>query len=189
MTRDRISARNRANAKKSTGPKTAQGKAVASQNARRHGATSRPDPKSVLTWLAIILDEPGVSWDAFMPADERGFRALALAEAEVRHASAERALMEFDADMEEKAMTGEDYKALAQVVALQFGLENLPRDIPTVDLYHKARLAAASLEAKATHNTQRRLLRRYLGEARAQRRRALRAWVEISRAERDLLAA
>ena len=44
MTREDIAARNRANAQTSTGPKTARGKAAVAGNARRHGATARPDP-------------------------------------------------------------------------------------------------------------------------------------------------
>ena len=76
MTDDRITARNRANAQKSTGPKTPLGKATVAGNALRHGATARPDPKSVAAWLEIILDRPTLGL--------LGSTALALREAGVR---------------------------------------------------------------------------------------------------------
>ena len=80
MTTD-IARRNRANATKSTGPRTQAGKAAVSGNARRHGATARPDPARVGLWLRIILAQPDLTLTDFIPCDERRFRALALAEA------------------------------------------------------------------------------------------------------------
>ncbi|MFA8444031.1 hypothetical protein [Yoonia sp.] len=47
MTTDPITIRNKANARKSTGPKSAAGKAVVAGNARKHGVTGRPDPGRV----------------------------------------------------------------------------------------------------------------------------------------------
>lgn len=99
MTRDEIAARNRANAAKSTGPKTEQGKAVVAGNARRHGATARPDPAAVATWLRIILDDPDITAEAFVPTDARGYRALMLAQAEVQLVTATNALRAYEAGM------------------------------------------------------------------------------------------
>lgn len=99
MTRDEIAARNRANASKSTGPKTVQGKAVVAGNARRHGATARPDPAAVATWLRIILDDPDITAKALVPTDARGYRALMLAQAEVQLVTATNALRDFEAGM------------------------------------------------------------------------------------------
>ncbi|MDU8913509.1 hypothetical protein [Aestuariicoccus sp. MJ-SS9] len=47
MTDGAITARNRANATQSTGPRSATGKAVVAQNARQHGATAQPDRERV----------------------------------------------------------------------------------------------------------------------------------------------
>ena len=90
MTREEIAARNRANAQKSTGPKTSAGKAAVAQNARRHGATAKPDPASVAAWLRVILDDPDLTPAAFLAEDDRLQRALALAEAEARVAAPRR---------------------------------------------------------------------------------------------------
>ena len=51
---------NRSEKKKreSTGPRTSAGKAISSQNARRHGLTARPDVGSVRQWFRIILNRP-----------------------------------------------------------------------------------------------------------------------------------
>ena len=68
MTERNFASRNRKNARKSTGPKTPEGKKAVSQNAVRHGATSRPDPSQVSTWLRIISDDPHMSFDGL----ERG---------------------------------------------------------------------------------------------------------------------
>ena len=84
MSSDAIRARNQANARRSTGPKTARGKAAVAGNARKHGATRPPDPESVVTWLAIIRDDPEITTQDLVPQDDLGFRELALARAEAR---------------------------------------------------------------------------------------------------------
>ena len=58
VTADDIVRRNRANAAKSTGPRTRAGKAIVAQNARRHGATAKLDPDQVRLWLKVILAAP-----------------------------------------------------------------------------------------------------------------------------------
>ena len=49
---------NRSEKKKreSTGPRTSAGKAISSQNARRHGLTAGPDVGSVRQWFRVILN-------------------------------------------------------------------------------------------------------------------------------------
>ncbi|MCR9152345.1 MAG: hypothetical protein NXH83_19465 [Rhodobacteraceae bacterium] len=180
MTPEEVAARNRANAQKSTGPRTAAGKAVVAQNARRHGATSRPDPASVAAWLEIILDDPDAAGAALEPGDERGLRALALAEAEARLVLAEQALIAFegavgrpDPIMEEFLGWGE---GIRQEVAEGVTTRAEARaDLDIVDIL--VRMRSADIEPGRRRH---RLLRRYLGEARAARRHALRAWVEIN---------
>ena len=67
MGRGEIAARNRLNAQKSTGPKTASEKALVAGNARRHGATARPYPDTVVTWIRVILDDPKMQRRPYFP--------------------------------------------------------------------------------------------------------------------------
>ncbi len=97
MTQQHIISRNRTNSQKSTGPRTALGKSIVAGNARRHGATAQPDPKGVAVWLAIIRNEPDIAPNALLPDDERGYRAVELAQAEVRLVAAQEAMRQFEA--------------------------------------------------------------------------------------------
>lgn len=96
MISDAISARNRANAAKSTGPRSEAGKAVVAQNARRHGATARLDPELVSTWLKIILNTPEISHEHFTQDQESGRLALELARAEAVLCRSEQAMKDFE---------------------------------------------------------------------------------------------
>lgn len=87
-------ARNRRNALRSTGPKTAAGKAAVAGNARRHGVTAEPAPGDVSSWLSIIYGTHDLPRDAAMPEDDAGRAALSLARAEAVLAASEAALME-----------------------------------------------------------------------------------------------
>ncbi|MDB3912787.1 hypothetical protein N9381_13635 [Paracoccaceae bacterium] len=70
--------------RESTGPRTSVGKAISSQNARRHGLTAGPDVGSVRQWFRIILNRP----DAKLRVDDvltlAEILALSLARAEVQ---------------------------------------------------------------------------------------------------------
>ena len=181
MTRDEIAARNRANAAKSTGPKTVQGKAVVAGNARRHGATARPDPAAVATWLRIILDDPDITARALPPTDTLGYRALMLAQAEVQLVTATNALRDFEAEMPlilrvAKQLTGKD-------ILEGFASGEQPRRDRTrsqTQVYRDILVRRAELRSA---ERQQRLFKRYLGEARAQRRKAFLAWLLANRGE------
>lgn len=184
MSSDPISRRNQANAQKSTGPTSAEGKAKVSQNARRHGATAQPDPKSVATWLAIIGDRPDLTPSDLMPADDMGYRALALATAEARLAASEQALITFEREaLEQPAEPPISLELTYQVLLENFANENVTkRETRSVarPLYKDEvrKLADASLGGR-TH----RLLKRYLAEAKSKRRKAFAAWLEIKQRE------
>ena len=70
--------------RENTGPWTSAGKAISSQNARRHGLTAGPDVGSVRQWFRIILKRP----DAKLRVDDvlslAEILALSLARAEVQ---------------------------------------------------------------------------------------------------------
>ena len=55
MAGDKKNAANKANARKSTGPKSAEGKSVSARNALKHGLSLAPPPDAVRRELACIL--------------------------------------------------------------------------------------------------------------------------------------
>jgi hypothetical protein len=180
VTADDIVRRNRANAAKSTGPRTPVGKAIAAQNARRHGATAKLDPERVRLWLKVILAAPDLEPKAADASvdEERRVLALALAEAEARYVLAAQALRDFVAG--ELARPG-----VIQVVA---GDPGMMRDRAsaggsgTEDRSRKrdpggrgARALDEDLHPGSRHH---RLLRRYLDEAQRRRAKAFSAWLQ-----------
>lgn len=185
MSSDRITRRNRANAQKSTGPKTREGKAEVAGNARKHGATAQPDPESVATWLSIICDRPEISPADLLPNDDLGYRALALAQAEVRVAVSELALIEFEKEaLKQPADPDISLELTHRVLLENFANENVTkretRSMARILYNHEVRkIADASLGGR-----QYRLLKRYLSEAKSKRRKAFAAWLEIR--QRDL---
>ena len=68
-----------------TGPKTAEGKAVSSQNARRHGLNAPPDENLVNYWFNLILDNGEDAYEEPNADDPRREAALRLAIAEARY--------------------------------------------------------------------------------------------------------
>ena len=182
MSPEDLSARNRQNAQKSTGPKTSTGKAAVAQNARRHGATAKPDPASVAAWLRVILDDPDLTPVDFLAQDDRLQRALALAEAEVRVGRAATALAAFEAGTTETR----DFSCnLLEFVDHVFG--ERAEEMTQKDMREAARVFAR-LQRTQHDETQpggsaHRLRQRYLREARAHRRRAFRAWLACLREE------
>lgn len=168
--------RNRTNAASSTGPKTEEGKAKSAQNARRHGATAAPKPSSVVAWLAIILGKPGISPDDTRPNDDLGYRALELAIAEVRLASAEQALTEAEAS------AGKELETLAILDAMIGSIVDGVKDPKTHPIDRWSSLSAIALlslrrrETARDNARQNTLLKRYAREARSARSRAIRAW-------------
>lgn len=159
--------RNRANAAKSTGPKTSRGKAVSAQNARRHGATSAPEPSAVSTWLSVILDRPHILPSDLMPMDEVGRTALNLAQAEARLAAAEQALAEFEAAAESPESGGTDLNDLAEHIHDALSEPwTTPRQ-RTSGIAILARIAKARLRDAAGQARRHRLLARYARSARS----------------------
>ena len=177
MTRVHIAERNRTNAQKSTGPRTAAGKKAVSQNARRHGATSKPDPASVATWLRVILDTPDLAPDAFLKEDEMTQRALALAEAEARVAAAEAALAELE---DAKAGSPELTSMLDDLAGLV--KEGRPLDMTKSDFMLSKQLSKMLMRSNRDETqpggSGHRLRKRYLREARSRRRKAFQRWLD-----------
>ncbi|MEO4044548.1 hypothetical protein AAFN47_23340 [Hoeflea sp. CAU 1731] len=174
MTAQHIVQRNRANAGNSTGPRTEAGKAAAAGNARKHGATAKPQPSRVGLWLRIILGRPDLTLADFIPCDERSFRALALAEAEARLETCQRALSDFEAGRNLAAPYPDDCDD-AELMKRALAGESLTRseDRRVMSLFN------ALLDPRAARRLEdpARLLRRYRNEARARRKKAFKAWI------------
>jgi hypothetical protein len=181
VSRSAITARNRANAAKSTGPRSAAGKAVVAQNARRHGGTAQPDPERVATWARIILDTPDLGPNEFLTDDVRTRSALVLAGAEARLAEATRALEDFEAGTAPPSDEEEDLTdQITEFRAMLAEMEMTARDRRT-GLSLISRLQKAQIGETMPGGRRHRLLERYLREARAQRRKAFQDWLACIR--------
>ena len=169
--------------RRATGPKTAAGKVVSSQNARRHGLNAPPDEDLVSTWFNLILDNGAEAYEEPDADDPRREATLRLAIAEARY---HRSLYTIEAPPHEtspgRQMFNQEaihlYDLLMEVENLPFGEEPDPDDIDELKL-GVAMLKFLDLAARR----EQRLFKRYLGEARAQRAKALRAWRAYNRAE------
>ena len=169
--------------RRATGPKTAAGKAVSSQNARRHGLNAPPDENLVNTWFNLILDNGEDAYEEPDASDPRREAALRLAVAEARY---HRALFKVEAPPQEtnwgrqlyNTLALDLYELLVEVDNLPIGEEADPNDIGELKL-GVAMLKFLDVAARR----EQRLFKRYLGEARAQRAKALRAWCAFNRDE------
>ena len=171
------------NPKGATGPVTEVGKAVSSQNARKHGLSAPPDVALVSQWFNVILNNHENDFEEPKASDPRREVALRLAIAEARY---HRALHKVD--------THESEPGSAQQLAMKLRqeirdvLDDMPKKIadgpPDPHALAYANFAIKQLEelfAQIGH--ERRLYNRYLGEARAQRAKAFRAWYAFNRDE------
>ena len=171
------------NPKGATGPVTDAGKAVSSQNARKHGLNAPPDVALVSQWFNVILNNKGDDQEEPSTADPRREVALRLAIAEARY---HRALHKVDTHDREPGSAQQLAMKLRQEI--RDVLDEMPKQIadgpsdPHALAY--VNFAINQLEQlfeQISH--ERRLYRRYLGEARAQRAKALRAWCAFNRGE------
>ena len=79
--------------RRATGPITAEGKAISSQNARRHELNAPPEEYLVTVWFNLILNNGEDALEEPNASDPRREAALRLAIAEARH---QRALHKVD---------------------------------------------------------------------------------------------
>ena len=166
-----------------TGPQTAAGKAGSARHARRHGRSADPDGDLVAAGFSAILDHGEDAYEGPNADDPRREAALRLAIAEARY---HRALHKVDThDTEPNSAQQVANKLLADV---RLVLDGMPRKISEgpadpFDLEY-AEFGLRQLERLMVEvGRERRLYHRYLGEARAQRRKALQAWCAFNRDE------
>ena len=160
---------------RATGPVTAAGKAISAQNARRHGLSAEPAADLVSAWFNVILDNRENTYEEPNADTPRREVALRLAIAEARYHQAL-----------DKLETPATKQNSAQVRAHEFRGIMRQEIASWVDEGRDGRPNLAALEYASSAlrrmerlsrdvERERRLYRRYLGEARAQRRKALRA--------------
>ena len=166
-----------------TGPVTDAGKAVSSQNARKHGLNAPPDVALGSQWFNVILNISVDELEEPSASDPMREAALRLAIAEARY---HRALHKVDTHEREPGSAQQLAMKLRQEI--RDVLDDMPKKIadgpPDPHALAYANFAIKQLEelfAQIGH--ERRLYKRYLGEARARRKKALRDWCAFNRGE------
>jgi hypothetical protein len=162
--------------RESTGPRTSAGKAISSQNARRHGLTAGPDVGSVRQWFRIILNRP----DARLRVDDvltlAEILALSLARAEVQLRRNHLALAAFE-DRDDPLL-----RELAELETKQILYAKIMAYAETPKLFWQAIKLIVRADKRRMDelqifiNRRRRLLRRYHSEAKSKRRTAFKNW-------------
>ena len=169
--------------RRATGPTTAKGKAISSQNARRHGLNAPPEEYLVTAWFNLVLNNGEEALEEPNASDPRREAALRLAIAEARY---HRALHKVDAhDSEPNSAQQVANKLHADIDNMLDGMPKSYSEGPPDPLELRyVNFAIKQLEVLLGEvGRERRLYRRYLGEARAQRKKALRAWCAFNRDE------
>lgn len=166
-----------------TGPVTDVGKAVSSQNARKHGLNAPPVDAIVSKWFNVILNNGEDALEEPNASDPRREAALRLAIAEARY---HRALHKVDTHESEPGSAQQLAMKLRQEIWDVFGgmSKKIADGPPDPYALAYANFAINQLEELFTQiSHERRLYLRYLGEARAQRAKALRDWCATNRGE------
>ena len=156
---------------------------MSSKNARRHGLNAPAEENLVTAWFNLILNNSEDDLEEPNADDPRRGAALRLAIAEARYY---RALHKVDThDREPNSAQQVANKLHADVRYVLDGLAERVADGPAdpFDLEY-AEFGLRQVEKLLVEvGRERRLYRRYLGEARAQRAKALRAWCAFNRDE------
>jgi hypothetical protein len=162
--------------RRATGPKTAEGKAVSARNARKHGLNAPPDEDLVTAWLNVILNSGEDTMEEANADYPRREAALRLAIAEARyhralHKAATHELEPHSAQQRGMKLRDEIWTVFDRMPQKITDGPADPCDLAYVNFAVKQ---LEQLFIQISH--ERRLYKRYLGEARAQRKKALRAW-------------
>ena len=178
MTSGRQLAANRANARRSTGPKTAAGKVRSAGNARRHGLTAPLEVGALRAWYRLILADPSASPDP-LERDPCRRAARDLAEAEAQLQRVRLAEEQYFRNPE-----GDLSQAELELVETRDLLLGAVEDVGWDKQWERLMERTSKMIMRETVRRQKsqerlgRTLARYRGEAEARRRAALRRWIE-----------
>jgi hypothetical protein len=170
-------------ARRATGPVTAAGKAISAQNARRHGLSAEPAADLIRAWFNVILDNPGDTYEEPNADTPRREVALRLAIAEARYHRALDKLETHATKQNSAQLRADEFRGIMrqEIASLvhegRHGRPNLTALEYAISALRRMECLSRDVERE------RRLYRRYLGEARAQRRKALRAWCAFNSGE------
>jgi len=167
-------------ARHATGPTTAEGKAISSQNARKHGLNAAPPEDLVTLWFNVILNNRGDAQEEPNAEDPRREVALKLAIAEARY---HRSLYKIETHYQEpnsaQSIVNDLYDHTMNLID-----GDIHQRILHNDPFGSVKLSMQVLELMITLAArEQRLHMRYLGEARAQRKKALMAWCAFNQDE------
>jgi hypothetical protein len=175
MTSARQLSANRANARRSTGPKSTAGKVRSAANARQHGLRAELEAGTVRAWYRLILDDPRAMPD---PLEQDAYRRAArdLAEAEAQ-------LSRVRLAEERHLLNPEGSRSLADQELTE--TPDLTLDAADYVGWERAALRFINRmskmrqrEALRQHRSHARLLARYRATAEARRHKALGRWIE-----------
>ncbi|MDA9324118.1 hypothetical protein N9Q56_00370 [bacterium] len=163
---------------------TAAGKAISAQNARRHGLSAEPAADLVSAWFNVILDNRENTYEEPDADTPRREVALRLAIAEARYHRALDKLETHATKQNSAQVRADEFRGIMrQEIAslVDEGRDGRP-NLAALDYAISALRRMERLSRDVER--ERRLYRRYLREARAQRRKALRAWCAFNSEEK-----
>ena len=179
MTTERQSAANRANARKSTGPRTSAGRKRSAGNAHRHGLTGVLPAEQVLGWYRLVLDDDTAEPDPFEHDPERR-AAYALAEAEANLARVRTA----EARQYEGVLAALANQRQDQAMLVDMLRDLADHGVPARDTGRLAQgIGWLFRTAYAQNEVLWRALARYRAECEARRHKALRAYSRALKAK------
>lgn len=186
MTTRKQVAANKANAGKSTGPVSANGKAAVANNAMKHGLTTPPEWTHVTKWYRVITADPQAV-PTFPTHNEEDRATIALAEAEACAERARQAEAEHLRKMSRPLTTPESIEAGAELDIEDIGTLNFLLS-HKLDLYMRAlvyMMKRVSPNRPSELKKTARRLTRYRREAEARRHKALNYWISMKRKNPD----
>ena len=164
--------------RRATGPITAKGKAVSSQNARKHGLNAPPDEILVSAWFNVILNFDDDALEEPNGNDPLREAALRLAIAEARYHRAQHKLETYHKEPQSaQSIVRVCYDHIKDLIDFSSYQKAFKED-PLQSVEYSMQILKLM---KQIARREKRLRMRYLGEARAQRKKALRDWCAFNR--------